>query len=104
MGTAGLSHSPTCACGAAAAMPVLSLSAAESDLVDFLRAAAETEGDAAVAVALTELDGRLSFSDWLLKLPEANLPQPSLERLLGRIETFIDSLQPVKTRGGFRCV
>ena len=104
LGRGSVWHPPTCGCGAGAAMPVLSLSAAESDLVDFLRAAAKNEGDAAVAAALTDLDGGISFSDWLLKLPQANLPPASLERLVVRIENFIDSLQPAKSGGRFTCI
>ena len=84
-------HPPTCACGAG--MPAISMASAEADLIDFLQAAANSDGDRAAGAVIAQRQTHRSFSDWLQALSQADLPPASLERLLDRIENFIESVR-----------
>lgn len=101
-------HPPTCACGAGMGLPILTASDAGLDLIDFLAARAALEKDEAVRAVIDPLtanhgQGSPPLGDWLRALPAANLPQASLDRLLDRIENFIDSLAPPSSVGRFVC-
>jgi hypothetical protein len=101
-------HPSTCACGAGMGMPVLNASDAGLDLIDFLAARAALEKDEAVRAVITPLtanngESSPALGDWLRALPAARLPQASLDRLLDRIENFIDSLRPPGSGGRFVC-
>jgi len=89
-------HPPTCGCGAAAVMPVISMASATADLIDFLFVSSKERNDNSAMAVISSLQNGQPFADWLRTLPTSDLSSPSLDRILDQIEIFIASLKPAR--------
>ncbi|MGH8219283.1 MAG: hypothetical protein ACREUT_12095 [Steroidobacteraceae bacterium] len=101
-----LSHAAGCGCATGASLCLVSVNSVQADLLEFLVARCLDDADAHAAALVAEQAQRLKdscavpFADWIRRLPESALPAGSLDCLLDRIATFIESLRP-SVGGGY---
>lgn len=93
-------HAAGCRCAGGAGCLLINLASTETDLLESLIAQARSNADEpAAALVLQRLESARQgaelppFGDWLRSLAESALPAASIDRLLGGVERFADSLK-----------
>ena len=96
-----LPHAAGCACAGHVAMH-LDPTAVEADVLDYLAARYEAEGNTGPARLIAERRAArgIGFASWLIGLDVAPMPEAARARLLADLETVISSL--AAAAGGHR--